>query len=169
VVCLTHMLGRPVISARTGNRLGRVSHVVVDLTHRRIVGFRLRAGGLFDRRWRLAAMQDVANVSLDAVIVPDDVALREDEWEEGHLPLGGRPAVVVGTDGAQVGRLTDVSAELETGALLDLVVTSSKMRLGETAEPFTVPVEQVSRSNARSVVLEAVRAPRGPNAAHRPA
>jgi sporulation protein YlmC with PRC-barrel domain len=154
VICLTEMLGCPVISARTGDRLGRVSQVLVDLVGRRIVGFRLRSGGLLDRRWRLAAMQDVSEVSPEAIVLPDDIALREDEQTETQLPLGGRPLTVIGTDGAEVGRLADVAAELSTGDLVDLRVIPTGTRTRPYAHPLVLPIDRVCRSERHAVVVD---------------
>ena len=153
MICLTEMLGCPVISARTGDRLGRVSQVLVDLVGGRLVGFRLRSGGLLDRRWRLAAMQDVSEVSPEMIVLPDDIALREDELSETQLSLGGRPFTVFGTDGDEVGRLADVSAELSTGDLVDLRVIPVGTRAGEVSHPLVLPVDQVCRSERRTVVV----------------
>jgi sporulation protein YlmC with PRC-barrel domain len=154
VVCLTQMLGRPVISARTGDRLGRVSQVLLDLAGGRIIGFRLRTGGLLDRRWRLAAMQDVSEVTPEAIVLPDDIALREDEQTETQLPLGGRPLTVIGTDGAEVGRLADVSAELSTGDLVDLRVIPTGARGRRVSRPLVLPIDRVCRSERRAVVVD---------------
>jgi uncharacterized protein YrrD len=159
VICLSEMLGCPVISARTGDRLGRVSQVLVDLVGGRIVGFRLRSGGLLDRRWRLAAMQDVSEVSPEAVVLPDDIALREDEQTEAQLPLGGRPLTVVGTDGAEVGRLADVAAELSTGDLVDLRVIPTGVRGRELAQPLVLPIDRVCRSERHAVVVDGADSP----------
>jgi uncharacterized protein YrrD len=154
VICLTEMLGCPVVSARTGDRLGRVSQVLVDLVGGRLVGFRLRSGGLLDRRWRLAAMQDVSEVSPEMIVLPDDIALREDEQTETQLPLGGRPFTVFGTDGAEVGRLADVSAELSTGDLVDLRVIPARARAREVSHPLVLPIDRVCRSERRAVVVD---------------
>ncbi|MGD9895446.1 MAG: PRC-barrel domain-containing protein [Dehalococcoidia bacterium] len=154
MICLTEMLGCPVISARTGDRLGRVSQVLVDLVGKRVVGFRLRSGGLLDRRWRLAAMQDVSEVSPEAIVLPDDIALREDEQTETQLPLGGRPLAVIGTDGAEVGRLADIAAELSTGDLVELRVIPTGARARSYVHPLVLPIDRVCRSERHAVVVD---------------
>jgi uncharacterized protein YrrD len=154
VICLTEMLGCPVISARTGDRLGRVSQVLIDLAGGRLIGFRLRSGGLLDRRWRLASIQDVSAISRDGVILPDDYALREDEHTEAQLPIGGRPVTVVGTDGVEVGRLADVSAELSTGSLVDLRIIPTGVRGREPSATLVLPVDRVCRTVQRAVVVD---------------
>jgi uncharacterized protein YrrD len=159
VICLSEMLGCPVISARTGDRLGRVSQVLVDLVGGRIVGFRLRSGGLLDRRWRLAAMQDVSELSPEAIVLPDDIALREDEQTEAQLPLGGRTMTVIGTDGAEVGRLADVAAELSTGDLVDLRVIPTGARSREFVQPLVLPIDRVCRSERYAVVVDGAGTP----------
>jgi uncharacterized protein YrrD len=154
VICLSEMLGCPVISARTGDRLGRVSQVLVDLVGGRIIGFRLRSGGLLDRRWRLAAIQDVSEVSPEAIVLPDEIALREDEQTEAQQPLGGRPLTVIGTDGVEVGRLADVAAELSTGDLVELRVIPTGARARAYVHPLVLPIDRVCRSERHAVVVD---------------
>lgn len=165
MICLTEMLGCPVISARTGDRLGRVSQVLLDLAGGRIIGFRLRSGGLLDRRWRLAAMQDLSEVSPEAIVLPDEIALREDEYSETQQPLGGRPLAVIGTDGAEVGRLADVSAELSTGDLVDLRVIPTGARARRITPPLVLPIDRVCRSERRAVVVDGTDPPMPPGRA----
>ena len=154
MVCLTQMQGRPVVSARTGERLGRISQVLVDLTQGRIAGFRLRRGGLLDRRWRVAAMQDVTAASEAAVLLADDIALREDEPSRQHLPVARRRMTVVHPNGAPLGRLADITAELTTGALIDLLVVPDRTATGRAKRPLRIPVSHVRRCDRHAIVLE---------------
>ena len=154
MVCLTQMQGRPVVSARTGERLGRISEVLVDLSQGRIAGFRLRRGGLLDRRWRVAAMQDVTAASEEAVLLPDDIALREDEPSEWHLPVKRAGMMVIHPNGTSLGRLADITAELGSGALIDLLVVPDRAATGRANRPLRIPVGQVHRWDRHRIVLE---------------
>jgi hypothetical protein len=118
--------------------------VLVDLNQRRVAGFRLRHGGLLDRRWRFAAMDDVTAVGEEAVVVPDDLALREDEPHDRRLALGRRHPAVVDRSGASLGRLTDVGAELATGEVVSLVVALPGARPWQQGPEMMVPVEQAA-------------------------
>src|SRR3712207_2383637 len=102
----------------------------------------------------LPILQDVSEVSPEMIVLPDDIALREDEQTETQLPLGGRPFTVFGTDGAEVGRLADVSAELSTGDLVDLRVIPARARAREVSHPLVLPIDRVCRSERRAVVVD---------------
>lgn len=116
------MLGAPVINARTGERLGRVRRVLLDLQSRRIIGVRLRRGGVIDRRWRVAAFEDISSFAGNGVLLPDDVALREDEVSDRCVMIGGRPPRVLQEDGPAIGRLVDAVADLPDGNVAVLLV-----------------------------------------------
>lgn len=163
---LTRMIGRPVLNVRTGRRLGRVSEVLVDLAERRVAGFRLRRGGLLDRRWRLAAMDDVVAVGEEAVLMPDDRALREDERHDRRLALGRRRPVVVDGSGALLGWLTDIGAKLETGEVVTLVVAAPGALPWQRGPTLTIPVEQAAGWQCGGVPVDD---PAGPGAALVPA
>lgn len=151
---LRELRGCPVLSAATGARLGRVSEVVLDLGRRCVVGFRLRYGGLLDRRWRLAALLDLTAVRADAIVVPDDVALREDERPAGHLLLGRRAIPVLTAGGALVAWVTDVEAELPAGTLLGLLVVPAMGRGVARREPVSVPIDRVSAVTDHAVIVD---------------
>ena len=159
VVRLTRMHGCPVISARTGDRLGRVGEVIVHLGERRITGFRLRRGGLLDRRWRMAAMQDVTAASEAAVVLPDDVALREDERSRDAVGLGRSVTRVIGSDGRVIGRLTDVVADLQTGYLDSLLITPADRRSNRSRGLLRVPIAAVSGRGDATVMVTAETMP----------
>jgi sporulation protein YlmC with PRC-barrel domain len=136
---LAALRGRPVVSAHDGAHLGRVSAVVVDLTRPRLRGVRLRHGGLLDRRWRLAALEDITRLD-EAVVLADALALREDEVHAGHLILGRhRPDVVDGT-GTRLGNLADVEVDAGSGVVKGLVVALAGRRPWQAASVVTVPV-----------------------------
>ena len=119
---LSRLRGRPVLSRSTGEQLGRVSQIVLDLSRCRVTGFRLRHGGLFDRRWRIAALQDHAELNDGAIVLPDAIVLREDERVRGQVLLGDRKPLVVDQHGAPRGKLVDATADWESGRLLTLLV-----------------------------------------------
>jgi uncharacterized protein YrrD len=140
---LCQIQGRPVVSASTGSRIGKIGSVLLDLPNRRIAGFRLRHGGLLDRRWRVAAMADVAAVTDDAVIVPDALALREDGCTEGRIfaPADGPRAL--DRTGSSLGRVVDGQIEPDTGRLIALLVQPDNGRDGAGESPSWVPICRV--------------------------
>jgi sporulation protein YlmC with PRC-barrel domain len=151
-VRLRQMFGCPVVNASTGDRLGRVDTVLIDLNGRRIAGFRLRHGGLLDRRWRLASMDDVTEVRDDAVLVADSLALREDEPAGEYLPLNRHRSAVLAADGSVIGTLADVEADPTTGELLALLITPRARRLARPRPPLSMPMARVQR-HSRGLML----------------
>jgi uncharacterized protein YrrD len=136
---LRQFLGRPVMDGHSGEQIGRVDHVLIDARARRITGFRLRRGGLLDRRWRVAALGDVTAMTEAAIVLPDALALREDTG--GHEQVfGPRHALPVQDErGVLLGRAIDAQVEPESGRLLSVLVrpagrswgsAGSWMRLG---------------------------------------
>ena len=145
--------GRPVISARTGSRLGRVSEVVLDLAGPRVFGFRLRCGGLLDRRWRVAAMEDGCEVGEHGITVPDAVALREDESLPGRVSLRGPGVSVVGENGAHLGRLADAVLDPTSGRLLDLLVVPGGGQGMGSPRAVCVPAGRVAGARTDTLVV----------------
>jgi uncharacterized protein YrrD len=113
----TQLRGRPVRSARTGESLGHVSQVLLDLSRRAIAGFRLRHGGLLDRRWRLAAFDDVVAVTATAVLLPDRLALREDVRAPAVVVAHRWMPTVCAADGRPLGQVQDLRCDLRTGRI----------------------------------------------------
>jgi hypothetical protein len=99
-----------------------VAQVLVDLNGGRIIGFRLRRGGPLDRRWRVAAWEDVTAITAAAVLLADAVALREDEAATGWVALGGPRLPVRAPTGALLGDLVDAEADLATGRLREVFI-----------------------------------------------
>lgn len=150
---LQALLGRPVVSARTGERLGRVGGVLLNLTDQRLAGFRLRHGSLLGRRWRVAAMGDVLAVTDRAIVLADDVALREDERPPPARLSGGHRMAVIDADGVTVGSLVDARADPESQDLLELTVAPGHRGMRGPRPPVRVPMAWVRGGDHRTIVL----------------
>lgn len=124
--------GRPVRSAPTGEELGRVSQVLLDLSRRAIAGVRLRHGGLLDRRWRVAAFDDLVAVTPSALLLPDRVALREDVRAPAVVVAHRWTPLVRAADAWPLGRVRDVRCDLHTGRIEALCLRPGT---GRTAAP----------------------------------
>ncbi len=92
-------------------------------------------------------------VGPDAVVLPDDLALREDDNLGDRLSSGRRMAVV-DRKGAEVGRLADVAADLITGELVDLIVVPAGGTARRREPPVVVPVHQASRFRPSTILLD---------------
>lgn len=150
-ILATQLRGRPVRSARAGEALGHVSQVLLDLSRRAIAGFRLRHGGLLDRRWRLAAFDDVVAVTPTAVLLPDRLALREDVWAAEVVVAHRWTPVVRAADGHPLGRVCDARCDPRTGQIvaLGLRPLSGKPAL----PPAWLPAGLVARWGADVLLL----------------
>jgi uncharacterized protein YrrD len=146
---------RPVVAARSGQHLGKVAQILVDLDGRRVAGFRLRSGGLFDRRWRLAALEDVIEVTDTAVVLPDALALREDESWVDCLALGGRRLPVRDPTGSVVGELVDVEADVTTGQVCAVFVTSHTSAWMRSPLAEALPACRLRRGGNGAIVKSA--------------
>jgi sporulation protein YlmC with PRC-barrel domain len=143
---------RPVVAARSGQQLGRVAQILLDLDHCRVVGFRLRSGGLLDRRWRLAALEDVTEVTDTAVILPDALALREDEPHDGCLALGTGRLPVRDPTGAVIGALVDAEVDVATGQVCMLFLTRRSPAGPRSPLPEKLPVNRLRVAGGHAVV-----------------
>ncbi len=146
-----HLRGRPVRSAHTGETLGRVSQVLLDLSRRAIVGFRLRHGGLLDRRWRVAAFDDLVAVTATALLLPDRVALREDVRAPEVVVAHRWTPLVRAADGRPLGRVRDVRCDARTGDIDALHVRPLAGR--STLQALWLPAQFVAFWGAEVLIL----------------
>ncbi|HET6690696.1 MAG TPA: PRC-barrel domain-containing protein [Miltoncostaeaceae bacterium] len=118
MIRLSEADGRPVLSRESAERLGRLMHVVVDASSRRITA--LHVAG----RRRKAAMvgwDDITGFGPDGIVVDGDASLRPpgDDRERavagGDLDLDGR--LVLDDRGDSQGALTDVVFDEESGEI----------------------------------------------------
>lgn len=145
--------GAPVVDGRTGGRLGRVREVLIDPVTARLAGFRLRHGGLLDRRWRVAHLEDVVSVSSAAIVVRDALALREDEPQPAWTALGRHHPLVVDAHGAQAGRVVDAQVDPHSGRLVALLVAPSGQEAHERRPPAAVPADELVAADGGRMIL----------------
>jgi uncharacterized protein YrrD len=115
--------GRKVVSSSTAETVGRVSRFVVDPVTRAVVGIELKKTDQGDMlRW-----SDITAFGADAVTVtgPDRIGDGGEVVKalsgKAHRVLGKR---VLTSTGDELGKVTDVDFDPETGVLLSLLVDS---------------------------------------------
>jgi sporulation protein YlmC with PRC-barrel domain len=135
------LIGRPVVTAATGERVGRIDDVLLNDTGRQTVGV-LVSNGLLSTQ-RIVPIADVQTVGTDAVIVQrGSHATGAHEWlQGGHGATRSRPLVgkqVVTPDGRLIGtplevavsgrgyRTDHVIVDVSTDAALENRSTSSR-------------------------------------------
>lgn len=120
------VLGLPVVSATTAERLGTVGGLVVDPVGGRIASVRVNGGpGEF------VSWEDLRGVGPDAVVVAADSAIRsgrpglEERAAAGVADLPGKRVL---TDaGADIGTVADVEFDPETGRLTAVLVGDDRL------------------------------------------
>ena len=114
--------GEPVLSRESAERVGKVRHLVIDVAERRIAALHVDGRR---RKARLVDWDAVTGFGPDSVIIDSERSLRApEEGEElevasGHRDLDGR--MVLSDEGVELGRITDVVFDEESGALITIV------------------------------------------------
>lgn len=140
-------VGRKVISRASGEELGQLTHLVVDVAARRVSSLVVGKG----RRARIAEWKRVSGFGPDAVILDADDALHppaegpERSAAHGDLDLVGKRAL--SERGNETGKIDDVIFDGDTGELLSLVVgsrehpSSDLLGVGSYAVVIGAPVD----------------------------
>ena len=107
---------RAIVSVADARKLGYVDSLLLDLAHQRILGLRVRSGGLLTHHEAIL-LQDVQSVGHDAVTVQDASKLNaESKFSELHGStevtqlIGAR---VLNENGRELGTIADVDVDLD--------------------------------------------------------
>ena len=79
----TDVIGKPVVSADTGKKLGTVGDLLLDDSGRTLVGLVVRHGVL--RSEDVLSVDQVQSLGADAVVSRSDRLITAKEWREGQL------------------------------------------------------------------------------------
>lgn len=79
---VTDVLGKPVVSAATGRKLGTVGDVLLDDTGRALVGLVIRHGMLAGEE--VLSADQVQSLGADAVVSRSDELITAREWHERY-------------------------------------------------------------------------------------
>jgi uncharacterized protein YrrD len=122
---VSDIIGKTVVSAETGNRLGSVSDALVDEGAARVVGLVLGSGVL--AKEHVMPFEHVQTLGGDAVLARTDTGmLAPSEWRKYGVKttrsseLRGR--AVVTTTGERLGNVSDLMVNEKTGAFDGLEV-----------------------------------------------
>jgi uncharacterized protein YrrD len=114
--------GEPILSRESAERIGKVRHVVIDVAERRIAALHVDGRR---KKARLVDWSAITGFGPDSIIIDSERSLRSpDEGEElevasGHRDLHGR--LVLSDEGLELGRITDIVFDEESGALITIV------------------------------------------------
>jgi uncharacterized protein YrrD len=157
------MIGKPIVSTDAGESGGTVEDVLLDSSHRHVVGVLLARGML--SRQRVLPFEALQTVGVDTLIAKTLSTLRDGkEWLHEGYPAHRWTAIrgkrVVTADGADVGTLHDLLADVNTGDIVALEVAAGSRR-GRTAPPAVVhEARDVPLTNDVVVIPRAVAARR---------
>lgn len=123
---ISEIVGKPVLSAQTGDHLGRVSDALIAEGGVTVVAIVMGAGLM--GKERVLPFRDVQTLGGDTVLVTTESGIRDPgEWRQAGVAatrssaLRGRPVVTVG--GQRLGEVTDLLVNDETGAFEGVEVT----------------------------------------------
>jgi uncharacterized protein YrrD len=148
--------GEPVVSVASAERLGVVEDVYLDSAQHRVLGLRVRRGGLLPHH-EAVLLGDVTSIGRDAVTLPDAGRLnQQDKFTElqGAL-LGGQ---VIGSrmmseNGHELGTIADLDVDFATGAVERYLLAGSVLeRLRR--EEHGVAVNLVKSIGEKLVVVD---------------
>jgi uncharacterized protein YrrD len=127
---VSELVGKPIVSAANGERVGRVSDVLLDRGSCRTVGLVL-AGGLMSSE-HVLPYGDVQVVGKDAIVARTGEGLMgPKEWRaqgvETERSSSLRNKRVMTTSGRQLGAVNDIYLDETTGAVEALEVSGPKM------------------------------------------
>jgi sporulation protein YlmC with PRC-barrel domain len=142
---LNDLIGKPVVSADTGQKLGNVSEVLVDDTRLQLTGLVL-GGGMLGKD-HVAPFHDVQTLGVDVVVVRTAASVMDGrQWRETGAgasrasSLSGKP--VVTASGHRVGTVSDVVVN-DTGAFDGIEVGTSAMGGLRTKRSLVRPSAQL--------------------------
>lgn len=124
---VSELLGKPVLDLSTATTVGRIDDVVLDVPGRRLHGLRV---GKSTSAGEWLAWDDIKAVGSDAVTIDafDRVGAIPAElpgcWLRGDKALGGR---VLSDGGRELGSLTDIDLDAESGALQSVVLGDRRL------------------------------------------
>ena len=123
---VSEIIGKPLLSAQTGDRLGRVSDALLTEGGVKVIAIVL-GGGLIGKE-RVLPFHDIQTLGGDSMLARTECGIRDPgEWRQAGVSatrwstLRGRP--VVSADGKRLGEVTDVFIKGDTGAFDGVEVT----------------------------------------------
>lgn len=159
---VSEIIGKPIVSAETGDRLGSVSDALVEEGSINVVAL-VVGGGLLAKE-RVLPFRDIQTLGGDTVLARTDSGVRSPkEWHRTGVrairssELTGRSVVTVG--GQRLGEVSDLLVNDRTGSF-DGVEVSARHLGGLRTRRVTLPATNNLRIGPDAVVVpdEAVEA-----------
>ena len=169
---VSEIIGKTVVSAESGDRLGSVSDALFEHEqgHGRVIGLVLDSGVLTQEH--VMPFHDVQTLGGDAVLARTDAGMQTPrEWRKSGVEatrsseLRGR--AVVTASGQQLGSVNDLLLHEHTGAFGGLEVSWGHRFLGLRRRQSVVPASEQIRIGPDAVIVpdDAIDRDEGPDAA----
>ena len=159
---ISEVLGKSIISADTGENVGRVDEILLDSARHQIVGILVTAGVL--SRQQVLPFDEVQTVGADAVIVKTVTTMRDaKEWVREGQPANRWHTVhgkqVVTAQGASIGTIHDVVVD-QRGHLTALDIAVGRHGTRHLRPTLVHGIDQIELTNEVVVVPDSVASTR---------
>jgi uncharacterized protein YrrD len=127
---LSEMIGKPVVSTDSGDKLGTISDALLDASAATVVGLVVRHGLI--PKEHVLPLADVQRVGRDAVLArTEEHLMGSREWRKGEVEATKSSEVmgrrVVTAEGEQLGAVSDILIDEQTGHFGGLEVQSHSL------------------------------------------
>lgn len=114
-------IGKPIVAYDTGDQIGKVEEVLVDLSHSQVVGFVLSEGN-WSSNVRVVLLSHIQAAGPDAIIIPSQTVLTNAEQQPDLAQLlewekERRQLKILTNDGRDLGAMLDVYFDEKTGVI----------------------------------------------------
>ena len=143
---VSEIVGKPIVSAETGDRLGRVSDALLEDGGVNVVA--LVIGGGMLAKEHVLPFRDIQTLGGDTILARTHTGIRDPaQWRRAGLSatrsseLRGTP--VVTASGQRVGEVSDLLVNEETGAFAGVEVAESRLGGLRTKRSILRPSEEI--------------------------
>ena len=128
---ITELLGLPVINLATGEQIGEVQDIVIDVLNRRMLGVLLRHAGWFSSGKGIP-FAHVHGITADSLTVENAAAIVRDEAFAAQGQTLRQEDIIgkhiVTAAGKTVGTLSDIYVDINTGRLTGCEISDSVIK-----------------------------------------
>lgn len=160
---LSDMIGKPVVSTGSGDKLGTVSDALLDASAATVIGLVVRHGLV--SKEHVLPLADVQTVGRDAVLARTDEHLMSSrEWRNGEVEATRSSSVrgrrVVTAAGEHVGSVIDILVDEQTGGVAGIEVESHSFG-GLRTRRSVLPADAAPRIGPDAVIVRDGVRPQG--------
>lgn len=131
------LIGLAIVDVRDGKKLGHADEIVISPDDGRLLGFVMKAGGLFGGKESIVEIDDVRSIGRDAITVEgDEVAHTTEasaesfrEARDGDRSLVGRK--IVTQSGTMIGQVHDIVVNEEQRRVTSLTIGGGLLEQGD--------------------------------------